>query len=87
MRTGTHHYRPLAINFIPSALHPERTSLRPQPRYVQRYFNANVNDTEHYHLVINCARTGFVGAAQVVTISPATKKRNEQLLWKSPQSL
>jgi cytidylate kinase len=36
-------------------------------RYVQSYFNADVNDLSHYHLVINTQRNGFEGAAQIVS--------------------
>ena len=36
-------------------------------RYVQSYFNADVNDLSHYHLVINTQRNGFTGAAQIIT--------------------
>jgi cytidylate kinase len=36
-------------------------------RYVQSYFNADVNDQSHYHLVINTQRTGFEGSAQIIS--------------------
>lgn len=49
--------------------------------YVQSYFNADVNDLSHYHLVINTQRNGFEGAAQIIgnalvnRIMPARPKK------------
>ncbi|MBV8215661.1 MAG: cytidylate kinase-like family protein [Verrucomicrobia bacterium] len=36
-------------------------------RYVQSYYNADVHDLSHYHLVINTARNGFEGAAEIIS--------------------
>jgi len=36
-------------------------------RYVQSYFDADVSDLSHYHLVINTQRNGFAGAAQIIS--------------------
>ena len=35
-------------------------------RFLKTYFNANINDPELYHLVINTSRMGYDAAAQVI---------------------
>jgi cytidylate kinase len=49
------------------AAHLVRERDEARRRYVQSYFNADVNDPSHYHLVINTERNGFKGAAQVIS--------------------
>jgi len=49
------------------ATHLVRERDEARRRYVQDYFNADVNDLSHYHLVINTRRTGFEGAAQIIS--------------------
>jgi cytidylate kinase len=56
-------------------------------RYVQDYFNADVNDLSHYHLVINTQRNGFEGAAQIISntlvnrIMPVGPKKEPVYSW------
>lgn len=35
-------------------------------RYLKKYFNADVNDSTLYHLIINTAMTGYEGAARLI---------------------
>jgi cytidylate kinase len=49
------------------ALHLVREKDQARRRYVQSYFNADVDGIQHYHLIINTARNGFEGAAQIIT--------------------
>jgi cytidylate kinase len=48
------------------ATHLVRERDEARRRYVQSYFNADVNDPSHHHLVINTERNGFKGAAQII---------------------
>jgi cytidylate kinase len=52
---------------VAKAPHLVREKDEARRRYVQSYFNADINDIVHYHLVINTARTGFEGAAQIIS--------------------
>ena len=36
-------------------------------RYLHSYFNADVDDPLHYHLIVNTGKTGFQEAAQIIT--------------------
>jgi len=49
------------------AIHLVRERDAGRRRYVKSYFNADVNDPSHYHLVINTERNGFKGAAQIIS--------------------
>jgi cytidylate kinase len=49
------------------ATHLVRERDEARRRYVQSYFNADVNDLSHYRLVINTQRNGFEGAAQIIS--------------------
>ncbi len=43
-----------------------RKTDRARRRYVSRYFNADIDDPLHYHLVINTGRMGFEEAARLI---------------------
>ena len=49
------------------ATHLVRERDEARRRYVQDYFNADVNDLAHYDLVINTQRNGFEGAAGIIS--------------------
>jgi cytidylate kinase len=51
-------------------------------RYLRRYFAADCDNPLLYHLVINTAKTGFAGAAQI--IAPAALERNNGYLQTRP---
>ena len=47
-------------------------------RYLRRYFDADCDNPLLYHLVINTAKTGFAGAAEII-VEAALRKHRESL--------
>lgn len=47
-------------------------------RYLRRYFDADCNNPLLYHLVINTAKTGFAGAAEII-VEAALRKHRDSL--------
>ena len=45
-------------------------------RYLRRYFDADCDNPLLYHLVINTAKTGFAGAAEIIVEAVLRKHRD-----------
>jgi cytidylate kinase len=57
-------------------------------RYLRRYFDADCDNALLYHLVINTAKTGFAGAAEIIVEAALRKHRDSlQLQKKSARRL
>jgi hypothetical protein len=61
------HFAEFYDTTVEKATHLVRERDEARRRYVKSYFNADVNDPSHYHLVINTERNGFKGAAQIIS--------------------
>ena len=61
------HFAEFYQTTVEKATHLVREKDEARRRYVKSYFNADVNDPSHYHLIINTKRNGFKGAAQIIS--------------------
>ena len=61
------HFAEFYQTTVEKATHLVREKDEARRRYVKSYFNADVNDPSHYHLIINTKLNGFKGAAQIIS--------------------
>lgn len=61
------HFAEFYDTTVEKATHLVRERDEARRRHVKSYFNADVNDPSHYHLIINTERNGFKGAAQIIS--------------------